>query len=68
MDTPDEEDLISGAEAAALLGIDRANIRRHVRLGKLVEAAVVWEGKRRRPRFRRSDVEALRPSSESTAV
>jgi DNA-binding transcriptional MerR regulator len=42
-----------------MLGVERSTIRRYEERGRLVPAEVRHEGLRRKPLFKRSDVEAL---------
>ena len=64
----EKTDLISAAEAAKILGVSREAIRAREEHGSLVPAAIEWRGAQRRPKFRRSDVEALRPNEDSSSV
>lgn len=64
----EETDLISAAKAAELLGVSRQAIRAREESGSLVPAEVEWRGAQRRPKFRRSDVEALKPNKEPSEV
>ena len=64
----EETDLISAAEAAKILGVSREAIRAREEHGSLVPAAVEYRGAQRRPKFRRSDVEALRPRDPSSSI
>lgn len=63
--TGGKEELISAAEAARLLGVDRSAIWHAEQRGKLTPVRVEWEGRRRRPLFERADVEALKPPDPS---
>lgn len=64
-----EPDTVDAAEAARLLGVQRSTIKRYEERGKLTPVAVTFEGMRRRPKFKRADVEALRrPTDEPAAV
>lgn len=62
--TAQETDLVEAAEAARILGVERSTIRRYEERGRLTPADVRYEGLRRKPLFKRSDVEALRPPTE----
>ena len=63
-----EADLIEAADAARLLGVQRSTIRRYEERGKLTPADVRYEGLRRKPLFKRADVEALRrPATDPPA-
>lgn len=64
----EETDLISAAQAAELLKVSRQAIRAREESGSLVPAVIEWRGAQRRPKFRRSDVEALRPNKEPSEV
>jgi DNA-binding transcriptional MerR regulator len=63
-DTLTPEDLVEAAEAARMLGVERSTIRRYEERGRLVPVEVRHEGLRRKPLFRRSDVEALTPKEQ----
>lgn len=54
-----EEDLISGADAARLMNAKRSEITHYERRGTLPVAKEEWEGNRRKPWYRRSDVEKI---------
>jgi Zn-dependent peptidase ImmA (M78 family) len=62
--TMEETDLISAKEAAKLLGVSKQAIRAREESGSLIPAEVEWRGAQRRPKFRRSDVEALKPKTD----
>ncbi len=64
MKTMEETDLISAAEAAKILGVSRQAIRAREESGSLVPVEVEWRGAQRQPKFRRSDVEALKPNTD----
>ena len=55
-----EADLIEAADAARLLGVQRSTIRRYEERGKLTPVDIRYEGLRRKPLFKRADIEALR--------
>lgn len=63
-----EDDLISAAEAAKILGVSREAIRAREEHGSLTPAAVEWRGAQRRPKFKRSDVEALKPKTDPSSA
>ena len=54
-----EEELISGADAARLMNAKRSEITHYERRGTLPVAREEWEGNRRKPWYRRSDVEKI---------
>lgn len=54
-----EEDLLSGADAARLLGAKRSEITNYEKRGTLPLAKEEWQGHRRKPWYRRSDVEKI---------
>ena len=56
----DDDDLIGGADVARLLGVDRARISRYETRGWLPLGREEWQGRRRRPLYRRADVEKLK--------
>ncbi len=66
--TNPETDLIGASDAARLLGVERSTIKRYEERGRLVPVQIHYEGLRRKPLFRRADVEALRPADPSTNV
>jgi hypothetical protein len=51
-----EEELITGADAARLLDVKRSEITNYEKRGKLPVAREDWQGHRRQPWYRRSDV------------
>lgn len=55
-----EEEIISAAEFARRLGVDRSAVTRYVRDGKLVPYSTEYRGLKRQPRFRASDVERIK--------
>lgn len=57
---PEEEEIISAAEFARRLGVDRSAVTRYVRDGKLVPYSSEYRGLKRQPRFRASDVEHIK--------
>jgi len=66
--TNPETDLIGASDAARLLGVERSTIKRYEERGRLVPVQIHYEGLRRKPLFRRADVEALRPPDPSANV
>lgn len=58
------EEIISAAEFARRLGVDRSAVRRYVVAGKLEPVAVEYQGLKPQPKFRASDVERFRRPSE----
>lgn len=64
-----EEEIISGAEFARRLGVDRSAVTRYVNAGKLEPFSKEWQGLKYTPRFRASDVERFkRPSTVNSSV
>jgi hypothetical protein len=59
MDTIAEDDLLTTAEAAVILGVDRSGVIRRVKAGDLVPARTL-PGRTGSHLYHRSDVEALR--------
>jgi predicted site-specific integrase-resolvase len=60
------EEIISAAEFARRLGVDRSAIRRYVLDGKLTAYSNEYQGLKPQPRFLASDVDrirAMRPES-----
>lgn len=51
-----DEDLVTGAEAARILGIPRSQVAKYDERGSLPLARLEMEGKRRKPLYRREDV------------
>jgi len=56
----DDEELITGAEFARQLGVNRSNVTRYVRNGKLVPAQVTSHGFKRVTLYRASDVARIK--------
>lgn len=54
------EEIISAAEFARRLGVDRSAVSRYVRDGKLEPYSNEYRGLKREPRFRASDVERIK--------
>jgi predicted site-specific integrase-resolvase len=59
VDKPEEE-IISAAEFARRLGVDRSAVSRYVRDGKLTPYSNEYQGLKRQPKFRASDVERIK--------
>jgi DNA-binding MurR/RpiR family transcriptional regulator len=55
-----EEEIISAAEFARRLGVDRSAVTRYVRTGKLQPYSNEYRGLKRQPKFRASDVERIK--------
>jgi hypothetical protein len=55
-----EEEIISAAEFARRLGVDRSAVSRYVRDGKIKPFSNEYRGLKRQPRFRASDVERIK--------
>lgn len=53
------EELISGADAARLMNAKRSEVTHYEKRGTLPVAKEEWEGNRRKPWYRRSDVEKI---------
>ena len=60
-----EEEIISAAEFARRLGVDRSAVSRYVRDGKLVPYSNEYRGLKPQPRFRASDVERIKELRQS---
>ena len=60
-----EETLIDAAEASRLLGVKRSTVHKYEERGKLVPVETRYEGQRRKPMFRRIDVEKLKPQPKT---
>jgi hypothetical protein len=58
-DNVTDEELISGADAARLMNAKRSEITHYEKRGTLPVAKEEWEGNRRKPWYRRSDVEKI---------
>lgn len=56
-----EADLVEAAEAARILGVERSTVTRYEQRRLIVPVDVKYEGRRRKPLFRRADVEKLKP-------
>ena len=54
-----DDELISGAEAARLMNAKRSEVTHYEKRGTLPVAKEEWEGNRRKPWYRRSDVEKI---------
>jgi DNA-binding transcriptional MerR regulator len=59
-----DEPLVDAAEVSRILGVKRSTVHKYEERGKLVPAETRYEGLRRKPMFRRSDVEKLRQPRE----
>ncbi len=62
----EDTDLISGAQAAAILGVSRQAVHDRVKAGSLVPVRVDYRGSQRQPKYRRSDVERLKRDQTET--
>jgi len=54
-----DDELISGADAARLLGVKRSEISNYEKRKTLPLAKVEWQGNRRQPWYRRADVDKI---------
>jgi predicted site-specific integrase-resolvase len=59
VDKPEEE-IISAAEFARRLGVDRSAVSRYVRDGRIEPYSNEYRGLKRQPKFRASDVERIK--------
>jgi hypothetical protein len=60
----EETDLVTAAQAAEILDVSPQAIRAREVNGSLVPVEIKWRGAQRRPMFKRSDVEALKPNTD----
>ena len=54
-----EDELISGADAARLLGVKRSEVSNYEKRKTLPLAREEWVGNRRQPWYRRADIEKI---------
>lgn len=60
---PNTEEIISAAEFARRLGVDRSAVRRYVTSGRLEPASSEYRGLKPQPKFKASDVDRLRQAA-----
>lgn len=63
-----DEDLVTGAEAARILGIPRSQVAKYDERKSLPLARLEMEGKRRKPLYRREDVLRIKEYREARAA
>jgi hypothetical protein len=68
----DTQEIVSAAEFARRLGVDRSAVRRYVLSGRLVPVTTDYQGLKPQPKFRATDVELFRrplpPTTEGNEI
>lgn len=63
----EDEELVTAAEAARILGVSRQAVQGRLDRGSLTPVKFIYRGSQRRPMYRRADIEALRIQDSTNA-